>query len=169
MTLKAKINGEWLKIPFYYIGDAIHTRFSSAKYAASNVHDALNEVADEIAASINDRLAGILGAAMSRTENTVGYTENHLFFASSDADSPDPSTDLYNYIISLTNQFVAMIPTESFTATIPNKDYEDISYTFLPGRAYVWACTEGVVNPYVVTVDNYVQAFKDEFKEVVEE
>lgn len=48
MTLKAKINGVWTKIPIYAVIDAIHTRFSSEKYEAENVSDALEEVADDV-------------------------------------------------------------------------------------------------------------------------
>lgn len=52
MTLKAKINGVWTKIPIYAVIDAIHTRFSSEKYEAENVSDALEEVADKTEAKI---------------------------------------------------------------------------------------------------------------------
>lgn len=48
MTLKALIDGVWTKVPIYAVIDAIHTRFSSEKYEAENVSDALEEVADDV-------------------------------------------------------------------------------------------------------------------------
>lgn len=60
MTNYIKVNGEWVKNRIYAIVDAAHTRFSSTKFTATNVSDALDEIADSIG-DVESALADLIG------------------------------------------------------------------------------------------------------------
>lgn len=165
MTLKAKINGEWLKIPFYYIGDAIHTRFSSAKYTASNVHDALDEVADKVD-SLEERIAKY--AAIFAAYSAYKITRGHWCACSvvNEANIEDAYMEYYASAFT-TEARVLFLPEEDFTAALPinnNFDYEDI--VFEAGKAYYWKDLTEENEPFYPTVYDSPAEMEEILKEV---
>lgn len=129
MNLKVKVNGEWVKLPIYAIVDALHTRFTSTKYTATNVSAALDEVADKAPSeaakyaalySYAQILDGLIGADdaycwYTTALNATAYQENDkrcIYYCADDI-----TNDVY--------------PDGPMT-------YETIEYEFRAGRLYLF-------------------------------